>query len=562
MMLASCDECVFPFVYNRNIYHKCTWDYFRRPSCITNSSSEPQECTNDCPTESKICSECKFPFEYMGKNYSKCTSYNWMVKGYAHNLDVNGILSWCVTNQSEFHTHTGWQYCSNDCPTSMHETDYKRYMKISLGLALISLLVSSLLIAMICRWLCKKCSNGSNFNGYNRCDQSRNPLTRSAEDLGFIQLVEVQTINKTKVQFTRTQRHSKGSYANCNPSVECDEAEVGIDIENSIALHAVPHPNARKEYTTTYHRFEILIDKEIGSGYFGTIYRARKVTSDSLDGTEVVVKTIPSDADSTKKTMLLNEIELLSNLQHHFNIVRMLGACTTNLITKEKLWLVLEYCQRGDLKQYLLQHKNEFCDGYRNSWIKRRLLLIWSYHVAKGMQHLSQHLIRHGDLNARNILIDEYVDDGEIHLIAKLSGFGMSTRVHDNICYQKSARNEASCRWMAIEFLSFGHFTSTSDVWSYGVTFWEILALGEEPYSEWSLDDLIPKITDGYRLECPFNVNGAIEYDFLGLFGRVSGMCFVHDPQERKTFCDVVSMLEVELTQDECDRYKKMSRLA
>ena len=362
MMLASCDECVFPFVYNRNIYHKCTWDYFRRPSCITNSSSEPQECTNDCPTESKICSECKFPFEYMGKNYSKCTSYNWMVKGYAHNLDVNGILSWCVTNQSEFHTHTGWQYCSNDCPTSMHETDYKRYMKISLGLALISLLVSSLLIAMICRWLCKKCSNGSNFNGYNRCDQSRNPLTRSAEDLGFIQLVEVQTRNKAKEQFTRTQLYSKGTHVNDDPSVERDGADVEIDIGNSIALCAVPHPDVSTEYTPTYHRFKILIDNEIGSGFFGVVYRARKVKADSkkcnkkcCDETEVVVKTFTTNTDSPQKTMLLNEIELLGNLQYHFNLIRMLGAYTTNLITKDKVWLVLEYCQGGDLKQLLMK---------------------------------------------------------------------------------------------------------------------------------------------------------------------------------------------------------------
>ena len=199
---------------------------------------------------------------------------------------------------------------------------------------------------------------------------------------------------------------------------------------------------------------------------------------------------------------------------------------------------------------------------YQNSWIKRRLLLKWSYHVAKGMQHLSKHLIRHGDLKAANILIDEYVYDGETHLIAKVSAFGMSSRVYDNISYQKAARKEVSCRWMAIEFLSFGYFTITSDVWSYGVTFWEILALGEEPYSELSVDDLIPSITTGHRLECPFNVNGSIEYDFLGLFDKVSGICFIHDPQERKTFCDVVSMLEVELTQDECDTYKKMSRLA
>ena len=77
-----------------------------------------------------------------------------------------------------------------------------------------------------------------------------------------------------------------------------------------------------------------------------------------------------------------------------------------------------------------------------------------------------------------------------------------------------------------------------------------------------SVDDLTKSLIDGHRLECPVNVNGSIEYDFLGLFNKVSSMCFVDDPTERKTFCDVVGVLEAELSQEECDTYKKMANLA
>ena len=561
-MVSVCDKCVFPFIYNNNTYNKCTWDYFHRPSCITNSSLDPQECTNDCPTESKICSECQFPFEYMGRNYSKCTSYNWRSKDYDHDLDVNGVLSWCITNKSEFNTHSGWKYCSSDCPRYMSETDYERHMKVSLVSALIVLLLSSLLIAAIGRWLCKKYADRSNIYGSKNHSQGNLRINENAADIGFIQLVEVQTRKKAKEQFTRTQLHTKGKNVNDDPVVERDGADVGFDVGNLITLCAVPHPNVSTEYAPTYNRFKILIDNEIGSGHFGVVYRARKVNADSIDETEVVVKSFPTSSDSAQKTMLLNEIELLSNLQHHFNVVRMLGAYTTNLITKEKVWLILEYCQGGDLKQLLMKHKNEFLDGYRNSWIKRRNLLKWSYQVAKGMQYLAQHRIMHGDLAARNILINECVYNGATHLIAKVSGFGMSTRLQDNIFYPKLARREKSCKWMAMEFLKFGYFTTTSDVWSYGVTFWEILALGEEPYSDLSVDDLIQSLIDVHRLECPVNVNGSIEYDFLGLFNKVSSMCFVNDPTKRKTFCDVVGVLEAELSQEECDAYKEMANVA
>ena len=41
-----------------------------------------------------------------------------------------------------------------------------------------------------------------------------------------------------------------------------------------------------------------------------------------------------------------------------------------------------------------------------------------------------------------------------------------------------------SIRWTALEVIKYGIFTSSSDVWSFGVVMWEILAFGEQPYWE------------------------------------------------------------------------------
>ena len=37
-------------------------------------------------------------------------------------------------------------------------------------------------------------------------------------------------------------------------------------------------------------------------------------------------------------------------------------------------------------------------------------------------------------------------------------------------------------RWTALEAIQNRIFTSSSDVWSFGVVIWEILTLGERPY--------------------------------------------------------------------------------
>ena len=563
-MASVCDECVFPFIHNNNTYHKCTWDYASHPFCITHSSPEPQQCTNNCPTENKICSECQFPFEYMGKNYSKCTIDNWRSMDYDHSLDVNGVMSWCVTNRSTFSSHSGWHYCSRDCPTYIAKTDNKHLMKVIVITVSIVLAFLSVVIGMIYRWRRKKALDGSNIELLNKRTQSTDPLLANSEVFRNWKLVEARTRNKTKERCNRMHLQSKCRYTEDEPSVVWNGESVVIDSENSIVLYAVPPSTISIEGSQIFQKFEISIEKKIGSGSFGIVYKAYQINGDGMDGKDVAVKTFFKNTNSMGYAMLLNEIELLGNLEQHFNVVRMLLSCTTDLITKENIWLVIEYCRLGDMKQFLIKNKNQFLDGHENCSTNRRLFVKWSYHIAKGMQHLAQHNIMHGDLAARNILISEFVDNGETHLVAKLSDLGMSTRFYGHICYQKFVSRKDQWKWMAIEFLKYGFFTTTSDVWSYGVTIWEILSLGEVPYSDWMFNriaPIVPSIIDGRRLKCPENVKQAAEYDFSGFFSRISRMCFIDDPIKRNTFSDIVEMLEMELTQEEFDTYNQISSL-
>ena len=40
-------------------------------------------------------------------------------------------------------------------------------------------------------------------------------------------------------------------------------------------------------------------------------------------------------------------------------------------------------------------------------------------------------------------------------------------------------------RWTAPEAIQYKKFTTASDVWSYGILLWEIMAYGERPYWDW-----------------------------------------------------------------------------
>ena len=99
------------------------------------------------------------------------------------------------------------------------------------------------------------------------------------------------------------------------------------------------------------------------------------------------------------------------------------------------------------------------------------------------MEFLSSKNIYHGDLAARNILLDE-------NLVAKVSDFGLSRRCYENFSKRDifSDDNDPSpkllpVKWLALEILNYGHFIpQKSDVWSFGVLLWELFSIGLHPY--------------------------------------------------------------------------------
>ena len=65
------------------------------------------------------------------------------------------------------------------------------------------------------------------------------------------------------------------------------------------------------------------------------------------------------------------------------------------------------------------------------------------------------------------------------------------------------ANSKVPVRWTALEALAFGRFTSASDVWSFGVLCWEVLSFGERPYWNWTNQEVIKALEQGYRLPAP-----------------------------------------------------------
>lgn len=59
-------------------------------------------------------------------------------------------------------------------------------------------------------------------------------------------------------------------------------------------------------------------------------------------------------------------------------------------------------------------------------------------------------------------------------------------------------------RWMALDSLTDRCCSTCTDVWSFGVTLWEIFTLGSVPYAGFEYDaSFVKKISNGLRLGKP-----------------------------------------------------------
>jgi serine/threonine protein kinase len=240
----------------------------------------------------------------------------------------------------------------------------------------------------------------------------------------------------------------------------------------------------------------LTLTKSLGKGAFGEVFLTQKKGSKEFYATKRLDRAFSEKPENIK--LLSNEITLLKKINHP-NIVRLIDLKKT----KSHCYIVMEYCNGGDLSGCLKKYK----EAYRRPFSEEIVQYIMRQ-VVNGIYFLHSNKIVHRDLKLDNILVTFPSENDKKSLnmmkaIAKIIDFGFATRLKaskSNLTYTilGTPANMAPQILENMQQRTPNHqgYDEKVDIWSLGTLCYEML-VGHMAFCGHSMQELSQKVKQG-----------------------------------------------------------------
>uniref|UniRef100_A0A8C1W8N1 Receptor protein-tyrosine kinase n=1 Tax=Cyprinus carpio TaxID=7962 RepID=A0A8C1W8N1_CYPCA len=248
----------------------------------------------------------------------------------------------------------------------------------------------------------------------------------------------------------------------------------------------------------------------LGSGAFGTVYKGIWAPDGENIKIPVAIKVLRENTSPKANKEILDEAYVMAGVASPY-VCRLLGICLTSTVQ-----LVTQLMPYGCLLDYVRENQDRIGSQY---------LLNWCVQIAKGMSYLEDVRLVHRDLAARNVLVKN-----PNHV--KITDFGLARLLDIDEKEYHADGGKVPIKWMALESILHRKFTHQSDVWSYGVTVWELMTFGMKPYDQIPAREIPDLLERGDRLPQPFNCTEDVY--------MIMVKCWMIDPDSRPRFKELV----------------------
>ena len=263
--------------------------------------------------------------------------------------------------------------------------------------------------------------------------------------------------------------------------------------------------------------YEWNFQAHLGSGSFAKVYLGKDINTKDY----VAIKILDANLmkDEYMKSTLNNEVQILKSMKS-LNIVQLFDV----FMTKNNIYIMQEFCNGGDLRNYMTKVKKDAIKESEAIKILRDLIC--------GFRILYNHSIVHRDLKPENILRHDE--------IFKIADFGFARSIDDTKAMMTSM--VGTPLYMSPKILQNLSYSMKSDVWSLGTIYYEIIC-GKTPWPSKTQYELINKILNE-PLRFPHNIS--ITDDSKDFIKK----CVTNDEKERLSWEDCFKhsiMTEVDL---------------
>ncbi|KAA0201620.1 hypothetical protein HAZT_HAZT010086 [Hyalella azteca] len=326
----------------------------------------------------------------------------------------------------------------------------------------------------------------------------------------------------------------------------------GVDIRGMVgsSLFAMPESvTLRSELPVLeIKRNDFKLLDLLGESTHGVVHLCALDQTAPQDGVDIeknkclhIIKTLKLIVSELNKEEFRNEIRILSNISDP-NIAGLVG-----IVPCDPLSAIFEYSEYGDLYQFLRFHdyNNEVVshNTLNSCLVENRpnlsygALLYISSQIASGMKYLESHNLVHRDLSARNCLVGK-------KLRVKVSDFAVTRALYASDYWNIEGRLLLPIRWMPPESILHARFSTKSDVWSFGVTLWEILTYAaERPLDDLSDSAVVEHICRSCQTQDPIPLLPQPELTCKEVYQMMTS-CWRSTERQRPPFWEILMFLQ------------------